>query len=147
MRALQPVPAEHHSRKKVFIHPALKQCQHVFIRHDALRKPLQPVYDGPFPVLSRAEKHFQVETPAGKQTISVDRLKPAFILTDLQPTAVPTDISTTPQLSKPQTTPASGMVQDDAPPPTKSTRCGRRVTFPRKYLDVVTGEGVCGSKD
>ena len=35
----------------------LSTVTHVFVRHDAVRKPLQPPYDGPYPVISRTNKH------------------------------------------------------------------------------------------
>ena len=34
---------------------------HVFIRHDAVRKPLQPPYDGPYPVIKCKEKYFGID--------------------------------------------------------------------------------------
>ena len=44
----------------------------VFVRHDAVRKPLQPPYDGPYCVLKRSDKHFTI-TRNGQQTVvSID---------------------------------------------------------------------------
>ncbi|XP_049799828.1 uncharacterized protein LOC126235138 [Schistocerca nitens] len=80
MRSLRPVPTEHHDHK-IFIHQQLMTSEFIFIQHDAVRTPLQPTYDGPYLVLSCNDKHFKVEMPTGKQTISIDRLKPAFLLT------------------------------------------------------------------
>jgi hypothetical protein len=82
MRILKPVPTTHHTSRKVFVHPALRDSKFVFIRHDATRMPLKPVYDGPYQVLSRTNKHMELATPTGKQTVSTDRVKPAFLLTD-----------------------------------------------------------------
>ncbi len=31
------------------------------IRHDAVRKPLQPPYDGPYPVVKYTDKHFTID--------------------------------------------------------------------------------------
>lgn len=68
----------HHSRPSVFVHSALKTCTHVFVRIDAVRRSLQQPYEGPYEVVSRNEKQFEVIINGKKQTISVDRLKPAF---------------------------------------------------------------------
>lgn len=51
----------------------------MFVRHDAVRRPLQPVHDGPFKVIRRLDKTFKIHTPRGEQEVSIDRLKPAFI--------------------------------------------------------------------
>ncbi|GFU63756.1 hypothetical protein TNCV_3321531 [Trichonephila clavipes] len=55
MHNLNPVPTSSHGCKTVFEQKELSQCTHVFLRHDALRKPLQPPYDGPFSVVKRSE--------------------------------------------------------------------------------------------
>ena len=39
----------------------LSTATHVFIRHDAVRKPLQPPYDGPYPVIKGTDKHFTID--------------------------------------------------------------------------------------
>ncbi|GFY53635.1 integrase catalytic domain-containing protein [Trichonephila inaurata madagascariensis] len=57
MHNLKPAPTSLYGRKTVFVHPELSQCTHVFLRHDALRKPLQSSCDGPFAVVKRSEKH------------------------------------------------------------------------------------------
>lgn len=80
MRSIRPVPFSHRCKKSVFVHPDLMKSTHVFVRHDAAKSSLQPAYDGPFLVKSRSEKVFQVVTPRGDVTVSIDRLKPAFIL-------------------------------------------------------------------
>ncbi|KAL1446948.1 hypothetical protein WDU94_003629 [Cyamophila willieti] len=80
IRNLKPVPVQNHSKKSVFIHPELNNATHVFVRVDAVKKPLQPTYDGPFRVLRRNPKFFELECLDGKKVISIDRLKPAFLL-------------------------------------------------------------------
>lgn len=99
MGQLQPVPTAHHGTKTVFVHPDLQTCSHVFVRHDAVRRPLQAPYDGPFPVLEREEKFFKVQLRGKDSFVSVDRLKPAYVLAascmdmDMEPTEEP-DVST-----------------------------------------------------
>ena len=44
--------------KQSYISNDLATCTHVFLRHDAVKKPLQQQYDGPFKVLRRSNKHF-----------------------------------------------------------------------------------------
>lgn len=81
--SLKPVPAQPHSNKQVpFVHPDLQQCENVFVRVDAVKKPLQPPYDGPYPVLKRGNKMFTIQLPGRQAVISIDRLKPAYILNE-----------------------------------------------------------------
>ncbi len=75
IRPLPPRPAHSNSH----INPDLAATTHVFIRQDAVRKPLQPPYNGPYPVVSRTDKHFTVKVNGRQDTISVDRLKLAHL--------------------------------------------------------------------
>ncbi|VDL58878.1 unnamed protein product [Hymenolepis diminuta] len=51
---LQALPT-HSVSNPIFIPTYLKTCSHTFLPHDAVRKPLQPIYDGSFNVLQRGE--------------------------------------------------------------------------------------------
>ena len=82
MRALRPISTKRHGEATTFIYKDLKTCSHVFVRYDAVRKPLQSPYDGPFLVKNRNDKAFDVDIRGKKVTVSIDRLKPAFVLTD-----------------------------------------------------------------
>lgn len=106
---IRPTPASRHATKSIFVHKDLKICTHIFLRKDALRGALQPPYTGPFRVLDRTDKTVTVELPRGPVTVSIDRVKPAFTLSD---TDRPTNSSS------------------PAPVPVKTTRSGRRVMFP-----------------
>ncbi|XP_064461935.1 uncharacterized protein LOC135372176 [Ornithodoros turicata] len=64
---------------KVFLHPDLNTSTHVFLRHDAVRKPLSPHYNGPYRVLSRNSKTFTIDIAGQRQVVSLDRLKPAYL--------------------------------------------------------------------
>jgi len=49
------------------------------------RTGFQPPYQGPYRVLKTDEKTYVVETDNKQKTVSMDRLKPAFILDDTPP--------------------------------------------------------------
>eukprot|EP00794_Sanderia_malayensis_P019753 gene19753-biopygen16402 len=109
---------------------SLHSSTHAFVRHDAVRKPLQPPYDGPCKILRRTDKHFTLKIHGKPKTISLDRLKPAHLDADL--TSHTTNL---PQISSPfsspEPTPQDPPILPDAP--AKSTRSGRRVHFPDRY--------------
>ena len=84
MQTLHPtVPRTRH--RPSYIPPDLATCTHVFVRHDAVRKPLRPPYDGPFRVVSRTDKYFTLDLNGRQDTVSIDRLKVAHI----EPTTIP----------------------------------------------------------
>ena len=60
MRHLPAIPPRHHTSRKSFVPPNLSSSEHVFIRRDAVKRSLQPPYDGPFLVLKRKTKHYTI---------------------------------------------------------------------------------------
>jgi hypothetical protein len=54
----------------------------VFLRRDAIGGPLQPQYDGPFKAVKRDEKNYTIIVNNRDVPVSVDRLKPAFVVPD-----------------------------------------------------------------
>ena len=48
-------------------------------------RPSPPPYVGPYKVLQRKEKSFQLQIRNAKDWVSIDRLKPAYLLPDDQP--------------------------------------------------------------
>lgn len=119
---LQPVPTSHHSTKKVFIYKDLSSCSHVFLREDALRGALQPAYTGPHEVIGRHAKIFKILVKSKVVSVSIDRLKPAYILADNTQLDNPTP--------KPlPTTESSRAIL----PAERTTRSGRKVRFPDYY--------------
>ena len=118
MSKLRPMPSQPHSHRSSFISPELQSTSHVFVRRDAVRKALQPPYDGPFPVLERSAKFFTLDIKGQTQTVSLDRLKPAHI----DNTFPCTPAQTAPvQPDSVATEPAQQV---------RTTRSGRRVHWP-----------------
>ena len=57
------------TQRTTHIADGLSKATHVFVHHDAVRKPLQPPYDGPFPVIKSTAKHFtDCEKSSGSKT-------------------------------------------------------------------------------
>lgn len=79
MQDLRPVATRIPSTRSTFVSPYLAKCTHVFIRHDGVKAPLQPPYDGPFPVVCRDTKTFTVLIKNKEQVVSIDRVKPAHL--------------------------------------------------------------------
>ncbi len=77
MQHLQPAPVRTQAGRTVHVSTNLLSGSHAFVRRDARRKPLQPVYDGPFKILQRSNKHYTMEVHGRREVISLDRLKPA----------------------------------------------------------------------
>lgn len=80
--ALNKAQAQREANKtgSVFIHGDLYNTTHVYVRNDAVRKPLTPTYNGPYPVIARNNKYFTVQLAKATSNISIDRLKPAYFL-------------------------------------------------------------------
>ncbi|VDO80485.1 unnamed protein product [Schistosoma curassoni] len=69
-------PREHNNR--VHLDKHLEPCKFVFVRVDAVKKPLTPPYKGPYKVIKRTHKYFIINKNGNNETISIDRIKPAF---------------------------------------------------------------------
>ncbi|GBN28887.1 hypothetical protein AVEN_174992-1 [Araneus ventricosus] len=63
---------------QIFVYKELVNCSHVFVRRDAVRRPLQQPYDGPFQVLQRKAKDYKIQVKDKPIWISINRLKPVF---------------------------------------------------------------------
>lgn len=139
MQKLLPPPPRQQTHRAVFVSKDLSTCTHVFLRTDTIKKGLQPPYEGPFQVLSRADKVFKLLIHGRQSTVNIDRLKPAYIPRDdsntcSQPDQVP---ESTP--SAPSCVPPTSSLEEETTPitdvrPSTVTRSGRRVHFNRRYL-------------
>ncbi|UYV82515.1 hypothetical protein LAZ67_21002634 [Cordylochernes scorpioides] len=58
----------------------LFKSDQVFLRINRIRKPLEPYYEGPYPVLEKSDNFFTLKIKNREVKISIDRLKPAYIL-------------------------------------------------------------------
>ncbi|XP_045777853.1 uncharacterized protein LOC123875848 [Maniola jurtina] len=123
---LQPVPTQHHSKPKTFVFKELSTCSHVFLREDTLHGALQPAYTGPYEVLKRGAKTFRLKVKGRDVTVSIDRLKPAYILSDDTPLPKPPN----PPQPKPPDVPQQQAGDNIG---LRTTRSGRRVRFPDYY--------------
>lgn len=130
---LQPTPAARHNKDKIFVYKDLASSSHVFLRDDALRGALQPPYTGPYKVLDRRDKTFKIQVKGKSVTVSIDRLKPAYILVNPSPdpTSTPIPNPNPYPSSRPHPVPMGQSVpsQEDV----RRTRSGRKVRFPDFY--------------
>ncbi|KAG7311665.1 hypothetical protein JYU34_002718 [Plutella xylostella] len=68
--------------RKIFVHKDLDTCSHVFLRNDMVSKPLTPTYSGPHQVIDRSPKTFLIKIGNRQSNVSIDRVKPAYMLSD-----------------------------------------------------------------
>ncbi|XP_033225806.1 protein NYNRIN-like [Belonocnema kinseyi] len=81
-QSLRPVGGTRHSQKKIFVFKDLSTSEQVFVRHDQPKGSLQMPYDGPYLVNNRSEKFFNVNIKGKDTNVSIDRLKPAYIISE-----------------------------------------------------------------
>eukprot|EP00795_Rhopilema_esculentum_P017777 gene17777-biopygen6616 len=126
MQTIKPISPRLQVRKS-HISSDLHTCTHVYVRIDAVRQPLQPPYTGPYKVLARHDKHFALEIRGKRENISLDRLKVAYLDTDILP-------------SLHHEVALSSASVEQAPPnicmqaTSRTTRSGRTVHFPDRLV-------------
>lgn len=125
----------HHSQRATFVNKALDTCTHVLVRRDAVKRPLQQPYDGPFKVVQRSGKFFTLDINGKTNTVSLDRLKPAYMERSSSPStpSVPQTPIVEHTSTAELTTPPTPVVRQ--PPLPRSTRSGRHVHWPAKLND------------
>ena len=83
IRNLQGVPPRSNQHQSAIHIPSdLFTQSHIFVHHDATRKPLQAPYDGPYRVISRMKKHFTIDINGRHEVVSLDCLNPAYLDTE-----------------------------------------------------------------
>ena len=138
MQSLNPTSTSRHSVKPIYINSSLQTCSHVFLRVDSVKPPLSPPYTGPHPVISRKEKHFVLQINEKNVAVSIDRLKPAYVLSESADSQIPTSISDQQSIA-----PDHELKKDSSPtiPPnivkSTTTRSGRHVHFPKRLIIVM----------
>lgn len=111
MNSIRPSPASRHGQHKIFIFKNLSSADFVYLRDDTVRGSLQPAYTGPYKVIHRGDKTFKILFKNKETTVSIDRIKPAYIIS--------------PNIITP---PAKAAAPTSVPEPYK-TRSGRVVRF------------------
>ena len=122
MRTLKAAPTRQTLRPNVHVSNTLSSSSHVFFRNDAVKKPLQQPYNGPYKVLKCSDKYYTIDINGKQDTVSIDRLKPAHI-DQLPQTTTPS--STYSHIS----TPTHSSQQ--------TTRSGRHVHWPQRLIEYV----------
>ena len=79
VRKLAPQPPVPHDIKPSSVPAALADREFVFVRRDSQRPPLKPPYEGPYKVLEHSKKTFVLDYGNRQDSVSIDRLKPAFL--------------------------------------------------------------------
>jgi hypothetical protein len=118
-----------------YIPKDLLTSSHVLVRVDGVKKPLNPPYEGPFEVTKRLSKFYVILRNGKAETVSIDRLKPAFIESD-NPSRQPLSSNQEPEKS---VTTAKKYKRKSGPrQPTNSqprfTRTGRVVRSPDRFI-------------
>ncbi|KAF2355967.1 hypothetical protein FHG87_013278 [Trinorchestia longiramus] len=112
-----------HSSPPSYVPPDLQTCDKVWMRVDRVRKSLEAPYTGPFEVLRRSLKTFTLKLPQGDSTVSIDRLKPAYVAPTIKQLPNPSVSPAKPSVSpaNPSVSPANPSVSPATPsvsPPT-----------------------------
>lgn len=119
-KEIQPQPASRHCKRSVFIFKDLTTTTHVYLREDALKGALQPAYTGPHEIIERGDKVFKILIKGKPVSVTIERLKPAYILSPTNE-SIPTDDTSPPPVND----------KDDIP--VTKTRSGRTVRLPVHY--------------
>ncbi|XP_015121462.1 uncharacterized protein LOC107044182 [Diachasma alloeum] len=150
IRKVRPSSTAHHIKSGCFLQKNLYTSTHVFVRIDAIRKPLEPPYSGPHRVVKRIDdRKFVIDLNGTEKSISVDRLKPAYLSKEsASPPASPEE-PRPPAAPEKRSRPASPPPVPDSCPsntmdrPLSTYPARKRVSFPSFVPDQVTGV-VCG---
>lgn len=119
MRKALPPPPAYHGNRPSQVPSNLGATGYVYVRRDAHRAPLQRPYSGPYRIIGTCDKYFTLDIDGCSTTVSVDRLKPAFI-TKSSPNSAASSTDLHSGVSPPQSLP-------------HSTRSGRIIREPDRF--------------
>ena len=135
VQSVKPPSVRKHPHWNTHVNTDLSSSPFIFVRHDAVKRTLQPFYDGPFKVLHLTDKHYTLDISGQKKIVSLDRFKPAYMD---GPPVTTTDIPTTadsplaqPQPQTPTSSPPSTTTSPSAT--TCTTRSGCHVHWPKRF--------------
>lgn len=114
MAKLTPRPTSWHTSSPFYVPRDLQSTSHVFLRQDRLRGALEPPYTGPYKVIQRHPKFFNIDIQGKNINVSINRLKPAYMMREAQ-------------------TPSQPQSLEEDVPVVKRTSSGRRIRFPDFY--------------
>ena len=70
----------HSGNGSIFLPSGLRDCSHVWVRVDRIRRPFEAPYSGPFKVKHIGEKTVQlIKEDGSEHTVSLSRIKPAYL--------------------------------------------------------------------
>lgn len=120
IKTLSPTPAAWHVKKSFYLPADIFKSDFVFLRQGPAKTSMVSPYTGPHRVLERNLKTFKIDVKGKEITVTIDRLKPAYLVNCDATPAITKDV--TPSMEPEATT-----------TPERKTRSGRIVKFPDYY--------------
>ncbi|KFD51535.1 hypothetical protein M513_07585 [Trichuris suis] len=84
-KSIRPTPTRQSTQRYWHVPQSVSTASHVFLRVDAHCPPLSPAYEGPLTLTNRTDKTITVIRNGKTETVSIDRVKPAFLGPDTTP--------------------------------------------------------------
>ena len=79
MHSIQPPAPKFHGNQTCYVPSTLATAKYVYVRKDSHKHPLHRPYYGPFRVVSKSDKYFTLNIKGRPETVSIDRLKTAYV--------------------------------------------------------------------
>ncbi|KAK3698497.1 hypothetical protein RRG08_053465 [Elysia crispata] len=81
MHSIQPPAPKFHGNQTSYVPSTLATAKYVYVRKGSHKHPPPPQrpYDGPFRVVSQSDKYFTLGIKGRLETVSIDRLKTAYV--------------------------------------------------------------------